>query len=92
MILFVTKNRQLFLSNEAVHNIDTRQKSDLHVPTAKLTKVQKGVYYTGIALYNALPVHTKEITHNIKKLRQELKRFLLEKSFYSIKEYLDKNR
>ena len=45
-----------------------------------------------IDLFNALPIHIKEVAHNIKKLKHELKRFLLEKSFYSVKEYLDYER
>ena len=87
MVMFIVKNRHLFTSNETIHNIDTRQKADLHVPVAKLTKVQRGVYYSGTALYNALPKHIKGFAHNVKKLKQELKRFLLDKSFYSDKEW-----
>jgi hypothetical protein len=45
--------------------------------------------YSGIILFNALPISIKNMAHNIKKLKQELKRFLLDKSFYSVKEYLD---
>ena len=90
--MFVAKNRQLFVSNEAVHKIDTQQKVDLHVPMAKLTKLQKGVYYMGITLYNALPTHIKDITHNTGKQKLKLKRFLLEKSYYTIKEYMDKEK
>jgi spore coat protein CotF len=37
---------------------------------------------------NLRDVYIKKVAHNI-KLKQELKRFLLEKSFYSVKEYLD---
>jgi hypothetical protein len=62
---------------------------DLHVPSVKLTKVKKGVYYSGIIMFNAQPISLKNMAHNIKKLKQELKRFLLDKSFYSLKEYLD---
>ena len=39
IIMFVAKNRQLFTSNDSIHNIDTRHKLDLHVPSVKLTKV-----------------------------------------------------
>ena len=92
IIMFIAKNRQLFTSNDSIHNIDTRCKLDLHVPSVNLTKVQKGVYYSGTILFNALPIHIKKVAHNIKKLKHELKRFLLEKSFYSVKEYLDYER
>jgi biotin operon repressor len=87
--MFVVKNKEIFTSNASIHNIDTRRKLDLHVPLVKLTKVQNGVYCSGIILFNALPISTKNMAHNIKKLKQELKRFLLDKSFYSVKEYLD---
>jgi hypothetical protein len=45
-----------------LHNINTRQKLDFHVPSVSLTKVQKGVYYSGITLFNSLPLkfHSQE--------------------------------
>ena len=46
----------------------------------------------GITLYNALPTHVKDITHNTGKLKLKLKRFLLEESYYTIKEYMDKEK
>jgi hypothetical protein len=88
VIMFVAKNRQIFASNESIHNFGTRRKLDLHVPSVRLTKNKKGVYYSGTVLFNALPIHIKKVAHNVKKLKQELKRFLLEKSFYSVNEYL----
>jgi len=50
VLLFVTKNKDQFLSNLPVHKINTRQTFDLYVPTANLTIYQKGVYYSGINL------------------------------------------
>jgi len=87
--MFDVKNREIITSNASIHNIDTRRKMDLHVSSVKSTKVKKGVYYSGIILFNPLPICIKNMAHNIKKLKQELKRFLLDKSFYSVKEYLD---
>jgi len=48
ILLFVTNNRDQFLSNSQVHKINTRQTFDLYVPTANLTIYQKGVYYSEI--------------------------------------------
>jgi hypothetical protein len=63
---------------------------DFHVPLVGLTKVQKGVYYSGITLFNSLPLSIKEIAHNINKFKYELRKFLMENSFYSV-EYIDRN-
>ena len=41
LLLFVTKNRDLYESNSEIHNINTRFSSDLHTPTANLTAFQK---------------------------------------------------
>jgi hypothetical protein len=46
-ILFVTKNKDQFISNSQVHTINTKQTSDLYIPTANLKKKKKGVYYQG---------------------------------------------
>jgi hypothetical protein len=49
---FVVKNMDLFILNSDIHNIHTRQGSDLQHPIYKLTKVQKGVPYLGITIFN----------------------------------------
>jgi hypothetical protein len=41
--IFVIKNKHLFYTN-----IHTRFKTNIHSPTANLTKFQKGVYYSAI--------------------------------------------
>jgi hypothetical protein len=53
--MFVVKLKDLFTINMELHKINTCQKSALHVPLVSLTKVQKGVYYSGITLSNSLP-------------------------------------
>jgi hypothetical protein len=50
--IFVVKNMDMFLSNSDIHGIHTRQGLDLHYPTYNLAKVQKGVFYTGIKIFN----------------------------------------
>jgi len=45
--LFVVKNINMFKSNSMVHYINTRHCSDLYLPTAHLTKVQRGVHHSG---------------------------------------------
>jgi hypothetical protein len=43
VFLFVTKNKDQFMTNSQIHRITTRQTPDLYIPTANLTIYQKGV-------------------------------------------------
>jgi hypothetical protein len=54
LLLFVVKNIDEFTSKSDVHTINTRHRSDLHPPSIKLTKYQKGVYYSGIKIFTYL--------------------------------------
>jgi hypothetical protein len=88
-IKFVTKNKDQFLSNSQVHQINTRQTSDLYVPTANLAIYQKGVYCSGIKIYNQLPTAIKDLSSDKDKFKLALKRYLLHNSFYSLEEYFN---
>jgi len=57
-------------------------------PTSSLTKVQKGVYYSAITLFNSLPLGIKKVAHNTNKFKYELKKFLIKNSFYSVEDYM----
>ena len=72
-----------------VHRINTRQTFDLYVPTANLTVYQKGVYYSGIKIYNHLPTAIKDLSDDKNKFNLALKRYLLHNSFYSLEEYFN---
>jgi hypothetical protein len=49
--IFAVKNMDKFVTNSDIHGTHTRQGFDLHYPTCKLTKVQKGVSFTGIRIF-----------------------------------------
>jgi hypothetical protein len=89
ILLFVTKNKDQFLSNSQVHKINTRQTFDLYVPTADLTVYQKSVYYSGIKIYNHLLTAIKDLSNDKNKFKRALKRYLLHNSFYSLEEYFN---
>jgi hypothetical protein len=65
--------------------------SDLHFPSNKLAKVQKGAYYSGIRIFNDLPHGIRNLLNDTIKFKQALKKFLLAGSFYSLKEYYEWN-
>jgi hypothetical protein len=63
-MMFVAKNKELFESNASFHNFSTRSHNDLHLPNANLSVFQKGVYYSGVKIYNGLPTDLKQIFYD----------------------------
>jgi hypothetical protein len=51
--------------------------------------MQKGLHYSGITLFNALPLSIKQAAYDSKKFKHLLKAFLISNSFYSAEEYLN---
>jgi hypothetical protein len=90
LLLFITKNKDEFLLNSQVHRIDTRQNSNLYLPSANLTIYQSGVYYAGIKTYNHLPSDIKNLSNDKNKFKLALKRYLLYNSFHGLEEYFNK--
>ena len=88
-MIFVVKNNELFITNANVHKNFTRSKNDLHLPIANLSVFQRGVYFTGIKVFNSLPVEIKKTSYDIRSFKNALKSFLLENSFYSMEEYFN---
>jgi hypothetical protein len=74
IILFVTKNKDQFLSNSRVHKNNTKQTSNLYAPTAYLAAYQNGVDYSGIKIHNHLPTAIKDLSgdKNTFKLDQKV--------------------
>ena len=87
LFLFVVNNRDYFVSNDVNNNINTRQKNDLHLPHVSLAMYQKGVYYSGITIFNGPPKAIKDISSKPKKFKIALKDCLLTHSVYSLDEF-----
>jgi hypothetical protein len=73
-----------FVTNSDIHSIHNRQGLDLHYPTCKPTKVQKGVSFTGIKIFNNLSLSIKNLSKDINKFKYSLKKFPQVSSFYSL--------
>ena len=84
--MFVVKNKKFFKTNLEVHKF-TRYNHDLYIPIANLTLFQHGVWYSGIKIYNKLPLPLKELSNDIPKFKAALHKFLLENPFYTLEEY-----
>ena len=50
ILLFLTKNKDQFMTNSQMHKITTWQTFNLYIPATNLTIYQKGVYYQGIKI------------------------------------------
>jgi len=89
LLMFVVQNKNCYLTNNENHNLDTRQRNNLYLPQANLTIYQKGTYYSGIKIFNNLPLQIKNVADNQRKFKTVLKNYLHTYSFYSIEEYLN---
>jgi histidinol phosphatase-like PHP family hydrolase len=77
LLLFVVKNIQLFTINTEIYAINTRQNTNLHLPSAKLTKYKKGVYYMVVSIFNHLPRDIRKLSYDVKKFKFVTKNLLL---------------
>jgi len=87
--MFVVNIRNLFLDNEKLYTIKTRNSYNLRPPLSHLTKHQKGVHYVGIRIFNYLPASIKSIANETKEFKKTLKRFHLDNPFYSMDEFFN---
>lgn len=87
LLIFVVKNKDLFLSNSEIHTINTCNNFNLHIPNTNLTLFQKGVLYSGCKIYNKLPPYIKSLSNDLKRFKSSLKGYLMERTLYSIDEF-----
>jgi hypothetical protein len=52
-------------------------------------EIQKGITYSGNKIYNSLPSNILNLKNDRKQFKNELYRYLLNNSFYSVKEFLE---
>jgi len=89
LLTFVSNNREQYFANSEIHNINTRHTSNLHLRRAHLNIYQKGVYYSGIKIFNSLPRDIKTYIDNPRIFKKAVKKILYTNSFYSLNEYYD---
>jgi hypothetical protein len=87
LMMFVARNKKLFVINANVHNFPTRSHKDLHLPITNLSVFQRGVYFSGVKIFNNLPTNLKQTFYDVYKSKRAIKRFPLNDSFYSLEEY-----
>jgi hypothetical protein len=88
LLMFVVQNKNLFLTNNENHNLDTRQRNNLYLPQTNLTIYQKGAYYSGIKIFNNLHLEMKNVAGNQEKFKIALKKFYTLTNFTQLKSTL----
>jgi len=89
LLLFMLRNKNQFQIHSEIHQINTRQRANLHQPSVNATKYQKGVYCVGVKVFNMLPFYIKAESDNPKKFKALLQKYLRENSFYSLDKYFE---
>jgi hypothetical protein len=87
----MSNSREQYFANFEIININTRHTNNLHLPRTHLSVYQKGVYYSGIKIYNSLPRNIKTHSDNPKTFKKAVKKHLYTNSFYSLAEFYDTN-
>jgi hypothetical protein len=91
LLKFVVKNREIFDINRDYYEINTRHNMDMHMNQVNLMKYGNGVFHMAVRVYTALPNEIKTTFRNINKFKQKtvhLKDFLYTNSFYTMNEFL----
>jgi len=88
LLLFVAKNRDLYESNSAIHNINTRF-SWFTYYNCKLNNFLKKSLLFWIKVFNYLPTNIKNTSHDINQFRSVLKSFILINSYHIYSPSLD---
>ena len=82
----MVRNKNQFLVNSEIYQIDTRQHANFYV---KWTKYLKRVYYLGVKVFNMLPSYIKIESDNPMKFKLVFQKFLYENSFYFLGKYFN---
>jgi hypothetical protein len=69
LMIFVVNNIDKFQTNNSVHMINTRSKELLHIPIMHLSSYQRGVYYSGVKLFNTLPTNISALKNDKNQFR-----------------------
>jgi hypothetical protein len=76
LMLSVVNSKNPFILNSGNHNIGTRQSKNFYQSISNFTVYRKTVHCMDIRVYNKLPPHIKEESHNPRKFKTCLKHFL----------------
>lgn len=91
VLLFVSDNyHTLYTRNSTMHPYNTRHENDLQPIRHRTSRFERGLLYSGITIFNKLPKDIKTLV-GTKTFTTTLRKFLVERPFYSVAEYLQQS-
>jgi hypothetical protein len=87
ILLYIKMSLSKFKTNSMFNLHDTRTKSDLFITSHNTKLFEQSIAYNGVLVYNKLPNGIKSVK-SITKFKKMLSNFVLEKSFYSVEEFM----
>jgi len=75
-------------ANSSVHDMNTRQQNKLHIPSVRLSSIQRGVCCSSVTIFNQLPHNIFEYYNNLLTFKTLLRAYHAKNAFYSIEEFL----
>jgi len=88
LMLFLVDNLHYFQTNSSVHDINTRYKNQLHIPSVRLSAIQRGITYSAIKIFNKLPPSISRLKKDKLVFKSAIRNYLLTHVFYSIEEFV----
>ena len=88
-IMYVRKNKTLFMKNSDIHNINTRNKNKIVQPKFRLSKVRNSFMGNCIRFYNKIPDDILNMSDC--QFKTKIKKKLCSKAYYKIDDYLEDN-
>jgi hypothetical protein len=82
-MLFLVDNLHYFQINSSVHDINTRYKNQLHIPTVILSAIQRGITYSAIKIFNKLPPSISRLKKDKLVFKSALRNYLLTRFLFS---------
>ena len=84
---FIINDHEIFQINSSIHNINTRNKHNLHTPNANLSYFQKSIFYAGMKIFNSLPSSVTVLKNDKAKCKAALRKYVHTHSFYLVYEF-----
>jgi hypothetical protein len=69
LMWFAVKNPHICQNNTSVRGKNTRRQNKLHIPSVRLSPIQRGHYYTSVKIFNKLPQNIFKFHNNVHSLR-----------------------
>jgi hypothetical protein len=89
LMSFLSQNLGIYTFNSTISGFYTRKKLQLHTPSTTLKIYQKGALCDSIKIFNKLAKYIAKYFLRKKYCISNLKKYLIDKPFYSLEEYMN---